>query len=64
MTCLSLYQDDEMKEMYTPVQEQNPYSQSKLFLYISPHASMDLRIGLMDSPRSLKEYSTFGGTSW
>ena len=37
--------------------------QSIFFLYSAPQFSIDLMIGLMDSPSSLNAYSTRGGTS-
>ena len=33
------------------------------FRYFVPHASMASRIGVRDIPKSLREYSTLGGTS-
>ena len=44
-----------------PIKKQ--LSQQCRFLYSVPHASIASMIGRMDSPSSLNEYSTFGGTS-
>jgi hypothetical protein len=34
-----------------------------IFLYAFPHSTMESRIGFRDLPKSLKAYSTLGGTS-
>lgn len=39
------------------------YAYSNPFLYTAPQSSIDLMTGRIDSPKSLRAYSTRGGTS-